>query len=222
MERFIYKYINSNTYVYIEDREALVVDPHEDSQVLSFMRKEGVTKVLAVLTHEHFDHTCGLPALVEAFETRVVAQRSCAKSLAKANSNTPWVMVHLFRQNGSEKDLRFADELERDYVPYSYVADVTFESSMNYLWHDHRLKFVHTPGHSKGGACILFDDQYVFTGDTLIPGFAVATEYEGGKMQQYLQITKPFLESLPEDIWVAPGHGEMVLMRDCRNVNLTK
>ena len=71
-----------------------------------------------------------------------------------------------------------------------------------------------TPGHSPGSICILINDKYIFSGDSLVDGNKVITRLPGGSRKDYNQITKPFLEGLSEDSIIFPGHGQEGCIKD--------
>jgi hydroxyacylglutathione hydrolase len=67
-----------------------------------------------------------------------------------------------------------------------------------------RIKVLHTPGHSPGSICLLFDNR-LLTGDTLFIDGCGRTDIEGGNaMQLFNSLEK--LKKLPDDIIIYPGH----------------
>ena len=66
------------------------------------------------------------------------------------------------------------------------------------------LKILHTPGHTPDSICILADNQFLFTGDTLFVGGIGRIFYPQGKAD-YPQTIKKIME-LPDDIIIYPGH----------------
>src|SRR5574344_2213183 len=81
--RFVSEYIGTNMYLIINHGEAVVVDPHPDKDALSLLVKNAVSKVYIFLTHEHPDHTYGIPWLNRLFDTKIVCQQNCAESIQK-------------------------------------------------------------------------------------------------------------------------------------------
>lgn len=61
IKRYIFSYIDANMYILAENGEALVIDPHISAEADAYLKSNRVTKVTILLTHEHFDHTCGIP-----------------------------------------------------------------------------------------------------------------------------------------------------------------
>ncbi len=55
-----YAPIETNMYMIIKDNEALVIDPHENQDLLMLLISNEVSKVTIILTHEHPDHISGI------------------------------------------------------------------------------------------------------------------------------------------------------------------
>ncbi len=70
----------------------------------------------------------------------------------------------------------------------------------------HEATVIHTPGHSPGGVCFLFND-FVVVGDTLFAGSIGRTDLPGGSMPQLLDAIKKKLFVLDDDLRVLCGHG---------------
>jgi hydroxyacylglutathione hydrolase len=68
------------------------------------------------------------------------------------------------------------------------------------------LSFLLTPGHTKGGICILVDDTAILTGDTLFIGDCGRTDLPGGSLQEMFHTLQQKILPLPDDLLVYPGH----------------
>jgi glyoxylase-like metal-dependent hydrolase (beta-lactamase superfamily II) len=67
------------------------------------------------------------------------------------------------------------------------------------------IKFVHTPGHTKGSQCILVNGSRLFTGDTLFCNSCGRVDFpESNKKDMTKSLTR--ILSLPGDTVVYPGH----------------
>ena len=67
------------------------------------------------------------------------------------------------------------------------------------------LEFLLTPGHTKGGICIIVDNEALITGDTLFIGDCGRTDLAGGDLYQMFE-TLQRIKSLPDNLMVYPGH----------------
>ena len=67
------------------------------------------------------------------------------------------------------------------------------------------LLFLYTPGHTKGGMCILVEGN-LFSGDTLFRYSIGRTDFYGGSWPQLEKSIKEKLYTLPDETVVLPGH----------------
>lgn len=68
------------------------------------------------------------------------------------------------------------------------------------------LKVIHTPGHSKGGICLLEKD-FIFTGDTLFEDSHGRTDLPGGSQKEMENSLKKLEKILKPKMKIYPGHG---------------
>ncbi len=73
-----------------------------------------------------------------------------------------------------------------------------------------KLHTIHTPGHTPGSMCFKIEGSPVLlSGDTLFPGGAGATKFEGGDFPTIMRsIEDRIFAKLPGDTIVMPGHGD--------------
>lgn len=70
---------------------------------------------------------------------------------------------------------------------------------------DVNLKFIMTPGHTKGGICIIVDEKAIITGDTLFIGDCGRTDLLGGSLSEMFDSLQK-IKKLPDELIVYPGH----------------
>ncbi|MDJ0765247.1 MAG: MBL fold metallo-hydrolase [Myxococcota bacterium] len=70
----------------------------------------------------------------------------------------------------------------------------------------HEALVIHTPGHTPGGVCFLFEGVVV-VGDTLFSGSIGRTDLPGGSTDQLISSIKERLLVLDDDVKVFCGHG---------------
>ena len=68
------------------------------------------------------------------------------------------------------------------------------------------IKAMHTPGHTPGGVCFLWEN-HLFSGDTLFPGGPGNTKNTTGHFPTIIESIRERLFTLPTDTVVYPGHG---------------
>jgi glyoxylase-like metal-dependent hydrolase (beta-lactamase superfamily II) len=69
-----------------------------------------------------------------------------------------------------------------------------------------KVKFIHTPGHTKGSICLLAD-KYLISGDTLFEQSIGRTDFPGGSHTAIIDSIKNKLFILDDEVLVFPGHG---------------
>jgi glyoxylase-like metal-dependent hydrolase (beta-lactamase superfamily II) len=67
------------------------------------------------------------------------------------------------------------------------------------------IRIIHTPGHTPGGICLLVDDEYLITGDTLFIGDCGRCDLPGSSMEDMFASLRR-LKELPDELIVLPGH----------------
>lgn len=139
-----------------------------------------------LLTHAHYDHIYGLPRLVELFpEVRVYTNEIGRKML------------------GSEKLNMSKYHEDRIVVDAENVVACEDGSEIE-LFEGVTAKAHETPGHN--GSCLCFEvEDYLFTGDSYIPGIKVVTNLPGGNKQLAAESLERILK-MAESKVVCPGH----------------
>ncbi|MDP8902847.1 MAG: MBL fold metallo-hydrolase [Thermoproteota archaeon] len=69
-----------------------------------------------------------------------------------------------------------------------------------------RLRILFTPGHSKDSICLLYDDQFIFTGDTLFVGNCGRVDLPGSDAKEMYDSLFNRLAKLDENLILYPGH----------------
>jgi len=190
----------TNTYVLTGEERAscLVIDPGGwgSRQVEETVLGLGREVELVVLTHEHFDHVGGLPALLQRWPCKVICSRECSSAMADPMRNFSRYMVN--------RDVACA-------------AETTCCEDLNggLQWDDAVLRFISTPRHSPGGICIAVEDM-LFSGDTLLYGWKRAIHLPGGDKHMLQQSVNLLFRTFSPNTMVYPGHGEPFFLRQAR------
>lgn len=205
VHQYVFEPINSNMFIIIDGKEAIIVDPNRSKEAMDLLKSVGVKKVIIILTHEHFDHTSGVDYYEGEFESILICNRYCAEKIAIEKNNRPLLVALVLKEHNEQEKKK---ELMKDYVPYKCKADVIFDDLIEIKWQKHNLVIRTTPGHTPGCCCVQFDHNIVFTGDSWIKNTPVITRFPGGNREEYEKITRPYLENLSNDSLIMPGHGE--------------
>lgn len=207
--------IQANMYVFMFNNDAVIVDPNFNDEALNLLKKSNIKNAVVFLTHEHPDHTCGLPYLKEIFDFTVICQSQASFSIANKVNNRPLLISFILAKNDEINGTNLADEYIKKYREFECSADTVFDNEYKYYWHNINFNFRSTPGHSLGSCCILVNDKCVITGDSLLPDYPVITRFPGGSIKDYREKTLPFLQSLNPNLIVLPGHGRLCKLGEC-------
>jgi len=198
--RFINKPVPSNTYLLIDGKQCLVIDPgsKEQTDVRDYILEHDLTLGYIILTHEHFDHCWGANYLLECFPAcKTVATRRCAEWVEK-----PWNYFNQLYYNSDEMyQIKNVDLIAEDL-------------GWKLMWGNVKLVFIDTPGHSDKGMCIELGGS-LFTGDTILYRTKPLLKKKYGASREELrQSIEKIYHSYPGDTSVYPGHGEPFELKD--------
>lgn len=180
--------LRTNCYLLLDEKsgEAAVVDPGKyNDAVREMLVNNGVKRLKYILlTHGHYDHLFGVAELKRDFGGEVAIHEldSCCleepeKALAKSS-------------------------IARNFL--TTKADITLKEGSRLSLGDTVISVLHTPGHTDGSICYVFDDV-MLSGDTLFCGTVGRTDLPGGDP---ITMTKTIgrLSRIKEDYRVYPGH----------------
>ncbi|WP_054693718.1 MBL fold metallo-hydrolase [Syntrophomonas palmitatica] len=195
-------------------RRMIIIDPCNSSLIEPYIFSGHLHNEFIILTHEHYDHIAGLNELRELSHCPVIAHKKCSESIQSPIHNMAryYHILLTLRKQKTESEQFAIPNINRNYR--CQKADIEFMDYYNFSWHGHSILIQKTPGHSEGSCCILIDNKYLFTGDTLLNDYEVIFRFPGGSEEAYYKRTIPFFETLSADTIVFPGHGRTFLLRD--------
>ncbi len=210
--------VNTNMYVLITGKEAVVFDPNENNKLLQLLHEKCIEKVHILLTHEHYDHTNGVNWLVNHTGADLYCQKNCAEVIQTKKGNNPaliaLVWANMDKQDGGH---RYKDFKER-FVPYTIIVDKTFDKEDRLKIGELEFQVTSTPGHCPGASCYKLFDKMVFTGDTLLQHNPVILSFRESVKDDYEKKALPYLRALPKDTIIMPGHGDPFVLKDTKNI----
>ena len=190
MRRFVGSLFSANSYFLdVEERGWFV-----DAVDLSVFEGETVQGVF--VTHSHFDHIYGLNGLLERFPSMVV-----------------YTSAHGKEGLYSDK-LNFSHYHESSFIFQGKNVVVLKEGDRVSLGNGLEIEVLETPGHAPGCLCYKLGN-YLFTGDSFIPGVPTVTKLRGGNKEASLASLGKIRRNITNETIVCPGHGEMVSGKEC-------
>ncbi len=170
-------------------RKAIVVDPGGDAEILLERLVELDLQVERIIhTHAHLDHFLASGKMKEATGAKLALHRE-----------------DLFLWDMLEDQCRmFGIPFEPPPPPDQWLENEE-EIDLN----DLQGKALHTPGHTPGSMCFLFESQkLLIAGDTLFQGSIGRTDLWGGDFKEIEKSIQEKLYTLDEETSVITGHGE--------------
>lgn len=167
--------------------DAFIIDPggYAD-KIKALIEKENLNLKYIILTHGHGDHIFNVQPLMEEYPDAVLTADFDEKETLK---NPELNLSRGIGMSGISLN------------PGKFVSDgEKLEVS------GIELVFLHTPGHTPGGMCIVADKNCIFTGDTLFAGSIGRTDLPGGDYNVMMNSLER-LKRLDHDMKVYPGHG---------------
>ncbi|MCH5301009.1 MAG: MBL fold metallo-hydrolase [Ruminococcus sp.] len=201
VKNFEVTFLDTHCYLIIDINtgKKAVVDPGDKSQSLIDELKESDSKLeYVLLTHGHYDHIGFAKELAEMFGAKIVIGEEGKEFLNKGTLNL----------SDFHRDICILNPFE---------GDIFLKDNDTLKLGDSTIKYITTPGHTKGCGCYIIDDN-LFCGDTLFCESHGRTDLPtGNENQMYKSLKK--LKDLEGDFKVYPGHGPFSTLDHERKYN---
>jgi len=201
IQTFVLTAFQQNTRVIAceKTRQAICIDPGEQSDELETFIKENSLKLQAIiLTHGHLDHVGGTSAMHKAFPDAEILIHDDDEDMYRALPAQP-LMLGIA-----------PDQLAAMGMAYDEPPDVTRNLSHGEAYEVGELKFSirHCPGHTQGHVVLAEErERKVFVGDCLFLGSIGRTDLPGGNYDELIDSINSQILSLDDDFIVYSGHG---------------
>lgn len=185
----------TNSYIISNEGKCIVVDPGLDFKAYAEDIKNKYQVEAIFLTHGHIDHIDG----IGFFDVPIYIHK-----LEKEFLKDP--TLSLYSAFGT-----------RPNFDYSRLNIVEIDEGMTIDLIGYRFLVYHTPGHTRGSVCYLWNDK-LLSGDTLFCESVGRTDFPTGDMLSLKRSLKR-LAGLKEHITVYPGHDDKTTIHNEKRNN---
>lgn len=183
-----------------QTKRGIIIDPGADPKsILNEVDKLGLSIQWIVITHTHFDHVGAVKAVKEATGAKLALHKADSEGSIQAINQALGGVISGFHGSPVKPDKLLDDGDTFD------IDDLHFT-------------VLHTPGHSRGGICLV-GHGVVFSGDTLFNCGVGRTDFPGCSSVDLMDSIRNRLMTLPDETIVFPGHGPETTIGDERRTN---
>jgi hydroxyacylglutathione hydrolase len=179
-----------NTYILSSAKERYIVDPGSNTEAIleALALKKGRLDAV-LLTHGHFDHILSLNAVLDAYDVPVYIHPLERDFLFDPSLNLSTHIQQNFR-------LKHKDRLR------------VLEPDQTFAFGSNALKYVWTPGHSRGSVCY-YSHDILISGDLLFKETVGRTDLPTSDPAALHHSLKHIFSMFSNNTKVYPGHGSM-------------
>ncbi len=206
IKKFIFNPFSENTYLLWDNKtlETMIIDPgcsdgEEENQLFNFIESNKLIPKYLVNTHCHIDHVLGVNSILKKYKIKYLAPEGDLPLLNHAVSQAEMFGLRI-------QEIKNSDEF-------------LSEDSILFLG-DERIQCLFTPGHTPGEYCLYSPTNKIcITGDVLFQHSIGRTDLWGGNYNQLINSIKTKLFTLPDEVVIYPGHGEVSTIGDEKKFN---
>ena len=186
---------NSYIVTHKSSCNTIVIDPGDKAEfIIKNIEAVGGKLTHILLTHSHHDHVGAVSQLSEHYDVECELHKQDVRLLMQAPM---YAMTFAKKKITSISRFQAFEELRLNNE-------------------NPAVRSIHTPGHTKGGTCYLFN-EFIFTGDTLLYEYIGRTDLPGGNLQALNASVTDLLAELADDTVIFPGHGKPWIARDAKS-----
>ena len=169
-------------------------------KIMTSLKKLGSeTPKFIINTHWHFDHTGGNEAFGKT--GLIIAHLNVRERLSKGQT------IEFFNKQVPA-------------APEAALPVITFKHSMSIHFNGEEVEIIHVaPSHTDGDSVVWFKGSNVIhLGDNFFNGGFPFVDYSsGGSLNGLLRNIETFVDRLPPNIKIIPGHGALASLDDLKN-----
>lgn len=197
----VHKELNNNSFIYIQDKKAIIIDPSFNSNaIINFLTKHKAKPLAILITHGHYDHTGESHAIKDKFkDCHVYLQNEDLK----------------IKKNSSTIDYEFFDDTYR----FAEEGITGFNKKLPVIDPKIKVSVFSSPGHTPGSVCYVIDN-YVFTGDLIFADTIGRSDFRYSDSVLMQDSLKRFVtEFKDQGFWLFPGHDKWCEVDKLKQLN---
>ena len=184
-----------------ETREALLIDPGEDAElILPLIARHRLNVRYILSTHAHIDHVGDLEQMKQATGAEALLHEKDLVLYQNLPMQAAWLGVS---------------------VPPTIKIDNFVADRDELRFGKHAGEVLFTPGHTPGSICLHLPEGNgkLFSGDTLFYRSIGRTDLWGGSQETIFRSLRGKLLALDDNTIVYPGHGQPTTIGEERRLN---
>lgn len=175
--------LQEHCYIFTNDNKTCVIIDAGDEyeKIIDFVNSKNLQIIAVLLTHGHFDH-CG--ACKQMQDDGVI------------------IYIHKY-----DADKLYTDNNMSKYFGYNFknfYADYLLDEGEIKIA-NYNFKVLHTPGHSKGSVCYIYENN-IFCGDTIFENGYGRTDFYDGSIEELRDSIKKIMPYINEKYNLFYGH----------------
>ncbi|MGP1593734.1 MAG: MBL fold metallo-hydrolase [Treponema sp.] len=178
-----------------EAKNIAIIDPGGiTDELIAYLNEKEAEHITIILTHGHFDHIAGIPALITRYPHYQLFIHA---------ADSEYLGTHAKQKHIKSFTPLRAQALVETVNEIPAATEFLTESKKVY-----DFSVIHTPGHTNGSICLWDpDEKIVFSGDTLFYHSRGRTDLIDGNETALCQSIKKLFSMLPNETAVYTGHG---------------
>lgn len=184
-KQFINKIFQQNTYLLIDNKDCVIIDPGGDEMdIIEYIKENELDLKAILITHGHFDHILNIKNIMEYKKVPIYIGKQDKKFLFDHKFNLSQFIDIKFELNDEYEIIEIND------------GDTVFG-----------LNCMNTPGHTLGSICYYDEkNKNLFTGDTIFKGTYGRVDFPTGDATMMRDSLNRILK-MDKDIVIHPGRG---------------
>lgn len=180
----------ANTWIIVNpdysNKQCVLIDAND--KVLEYLSENMLEPLAIFLTHEHYDHCCGVNELITKYDIPIICSKVCGINIGNKRKNLS------FYNDGIGFEIK------------NNIQTVDDDSILDFI--GEKFRIIYTEGHTPGGICIILSEKVIFTGDTYMSEFK--TPKTPGTDKNLLEISQERIKKMIREkkYRVCSGHGE--------------